>query len=73
VLPAVWPAVVVGLGLLLTRHISSGTLLAVMLQAAAGAVLYLALFFAIAIGRRDRALYTAKALELVGRRRLATV
>jgi hypothetical protein len=61
------------MGLLLTRHISPGTLLAVMLQAAAAALLYLALFFAIAIGRRDRALYTAKALELVGRRRLATV
>jgi peptidoglycan biosynthesis protein MviN/MurJ (putative lipid II flippase) len=73
VLPAVWPAALVGLLLLLTRSISTGTLLAVVLQAAAGGVLYLALFFAIAIGRRDRALYTAKALELVGRRRLATV
>lgn len=73
VLPAVWPAGVVGIGLLITRHISSGTLLAVVLQAFAGGVLYLALFFAIAIGRRDRALYTSKALELVGRRRLATV
>ena len=73
VLPAVWPAAVVGVLLLLTRHISSGTLLAVVVQATAGGVLYLALFFAIAIGRRDRALYTAKALELVGRRRLATV
>jgi O-antigen/teichoic acid export membrane protein len=73
VLPAVWPAVVVGIGLLMTRHISSGTLLAVVLQAIAGGVLYLALFFAIAIGRRDRALYTSKALELIGRRRLATV
>jgi O-antigen/teichoic acid export membrane protein len=72
VLPAVWPAAVVGLGLLMTRNISTGTLLAVVLQAIAGGVLYLALFFAIAIGRRDRALYAAKALELVGRRRLAT-
>jgi hypothetical protein len=57
--------------LLLTRNISSGTRLAVVLQAAAGSVLYLALFFAVAIGRHDRALYTSKALELVGRRRLA--
>ncbi len=73
VLPAVWPAVVVAIGLLITRHISSGTLLAVVLQATAGGVIYLALFFAIAIGRRDRALYASKALELVGRRRLATV
>ena len=72
VLPAVWPAAVVGLVLLMTRNISTGTLLAVVLQAVAGGVLYLALFFAIAIGRRDRALYAAKALELVGRRPLAT-
>jgi hypothetical protein len=35
-------------------------------------VIYLALFFAIAIGRRDRALYIAKAMELLGRRRLAS-
>jgi O-antigen/teichoic acid export membrane protein len=72
VLPAVWPAAVVGMLLLITRHLSSGTLLALVLQSLAGGVLYLALFFAIAIGRRDRALYTAKALELVGRRPLAT-
>ena len=72
VLPAVWPAFVVGLALTLTRSISSGTLLAVVLQAVGGGVLYLALFFGIAIGRRDRALYTAKVMELLGRRRLAT-
>ena len=72
VIPAVWPAFVVGLVLTVTRGISSGTLLAVVLQAVGGGVLYLALFFAVAIGRRDRALYTAKAMELLGRRRLAT-
>jgi O-antigen/teichoic acid export membrane protein len=72
VLPALWPAAVVAAGLALTRVISSGTLLAVVLQAAAASVIYLALFFAIAIGRRDRALYTAKAMELLGRRRLAS-
>ncbi len=70
VLPALWPAAVVAAGLALTRLISSGTLLAVVLQAGAASVIYLALFFAIAIGRRDRALYTAKAMELLGRRRL---
>ncbi len=68
VLPAVWPAFVVGLVLAGTRLISSGTLLAVVLQAVGGGVLYLALFYAVAIGRRDRALYTAKAMELMGRR-----
>lgn len=68
VLPAIWPAFVVGGVLALTRSISSGTLLAVSMQAAAAGVLYLALFFAVAIGRRDRALYTSKAMELLGRR-----
>ncbi|MFL6278612.1 MAG: oligosaccharide flippase family protein [Vicinamibacterales bacterium] len=71
VFPAVWPALIVGIALALTRHISSGTLLAVVLQASGGGLLYMALFFAIAIGRRDRALYTAKFVELVGRRPLA--
>lgn len=68
VVPAVWPALVVGAVLAGTRLITSGTLLAVVLQAAGGTVLYLALFYGVAIGRRDRALYTAKAMELMGRR-----
>lgn len=72
VLPALWPAFVVGAGLAATRLISSGTLLAVVLQAVAGGIVYLALFFAIAIGRRDRALYTSKAMELLGRRGLVS-
>jgi O-antigen/teichoic acid export membrane protein len=71
VFPPLWPAIIVGLVLAVTRHISSGTLLAVVLQASGGGLLYLALFFAIAIGRRDRALYAAKVVELVGRRPLA--
>ena len=71
VVPAVWPAFVVGLAMAMTRHVSSGTLLAVVLQAAAGGLLYLALFFGIAIGRRDRALYVSKGMELLGRSRLA--
>jgi O-antigen/teichoic acid export membrane protein len=72
VLPAVWPAFVVGLALAGTRLISSGTLLAVVLQAAGGGLLYLALFYTVAVGRRDRALYASKAMELIGRRRLAS-
>jgi O-antigen/teichoic acid export membrane protein len=72
VLPAVWPAFVVGLVLAGTRLISSGTLLAVVLQAFGGGLLYLALFFTVAIGRHDRAVYTAKAMELMGRRPLAS-
>ena len=72
VLPAVWPAFVVGMALAGTRLISSGTLLAVVLQAAGGGLLYLGLFYAVAIGRHDRALYSSKAMELIGRRRLAS-
>ena len=71
VFPALWPALIVGTVLAITRHISSGTLLAVLVQATGGGLLYLALFFVIAIGRRDRALYTAKFVELIGRRPLA--
>jgi O-antigen/teichoic acid export membrane protein len=67
VLPAVWPAGVMALVLLYTETFSAGTLLAVGLQAVAGALIYYALFFGVAIGRADRALYTAKVLELAGR------
>jgi len=66
VLPALWPAAVVGGVLFALRPYISGTLLALMLQAAAGGALYLALFVA-ALGRRDRALYTSKLKELIGR------
>ena len=65
--PAVWPAAVVVLLLVATRSISSGTLLAVLMQAGAVTVLYLALFVGLAIGRQDRAHYMAKLLQLLGR------
>lgn len=72
VLPATWPALVVlGVGFWFSRLLRGGTVLAVVLEALAAAALYLALFIAFAIGRRDRALYTAKALELLGRRGIA--
>lgn len=69
VLPAVWPALVVAGVLAYTRTISSGTFLAVALQAAAAGILYVVLFVGAAIGRHDRALYITKAKELLGRRR----
>lgn len=72
VVPAIWPAFVVAAALALTRHISSGTFLAVALQAVAAGVLYLTLFFAFAIGRKDRTYYIAKVMELTGRRPLPT-
>ena len=67
IVPALWPALVMAAFLAWTRDISSGTFLAVAGQAAIASVLYTLLFFGIAIGRHDRALYTAKALELLGR------
>jgi O-antigen/teichoic acid export membrane protein len=67
VFPAAWPAFAVGAVLTFTRGISSGTLLAVALQTAAGCVLYLALFFVVAINREDRAYYIAKVSQLTRR------
>jgi O-antigen/teichoic acid export membrane protein len=69
ILPALWPAVVMALVILYTEQISSGTLLAVGLQAAVGALIYYALFFGLAIGRADRALYVSKVRQLAGRPR----
>jgi O-antigen/teichoic acid export membrane protein len=69
--PTVWPALVMFTGLaVLAELIPPGTLLAVMLHAAAGAALYVGLF-AVAIGRRGRATYTDKARQLLGRPGLA--
>jgi O-antigen/teichoic acid export membrane protein len=67
--PAFWPALVVAVCLAPIRQISSGTLLAVLLEATAAATAYLALFFLIAVGRRDRAQYAARVMELIGRGR----
>lgn len=71
--PTAWPAAVVGCILTLTRDFTGDTLVGVALASAAGGLLYLGLFFAVAIGRRDRALYTTKALEILGRRPLPSV
>ena len=71
VFPALWPGFVAGGVLMLIRDISSGTLLAVAVQAALGGVIYLTLFYAVAISRQDRKWYLAKAAQLTGRRSLA--
>jgi O-antigen/teichoic acid export membrane protein len=71
IIPAVWPAFVVGALLGLSRDISTGTLLAVAFQTAVGGALYLALFFTVAISKDDRAYYIAKATALTRKRRLA--
>ena len=70
IVPAIWPALVVGAGLAYTREIAPGTLLAVGFQSAVGAALYLALFFGVAISKPDRTYYAAKTAQLLRRRRL---
>lgn len=64
--PGLWPAIVVGLTLQGVKLFSPGTLLAVVAEAAFGALLYVALF-ALAIGRRDRTEYISKAMVIMGR------
>jgi O-antigen/teichoic acid export membrane protein len=66
VLPAAWPAAVVAAVLVMSRGMLPGTLLGVLVQIGLSGVLYLALFV-MAIGPRDRVVYSAKAMELLGR------
>jgi hypothetical protein len=68
VVPALWPAAVRGLLLRWTSGLGNGTFLAVGVQAAAGAAVYYALFFGLAIGATDRRMYLTKARELLSRR-----
>jgi O-antigen/teichoic acid export membrane protein len=66
--PAAWPALVVGIGLLVSRRLTPDGLATVLAEAAAAALLYVGLFV-VAVGRRDRRQYTAKLWELAGRKR----
>ena len=71
--PAAWPALLVGGLLEATRDLTGGTLTGVGIAAALGGLLYIWLFFAVAIGRGDRVLYTTKAREILGWRALPSV
>lgn len=73
VFPALWPAVIVASMLGYTRTVAPGTLLAVACQAAAGGLVYLGLFFLVAISKRDRDYYVSKMALLTRRRPLAPV
>ena len=66
--PATWPALVVGALLFVSRHFTPDGLGFVVAEAAAAGLLYLMLFV-VALGRRDREIYTAKIWELAGRKR----
>ena len=61
--PAAWPAVVVGFVLVAVHRATASTLGLALVEAAAAGLLYLGLFI-IAVGRRDRANYTARIWEL---------
>jgi hypothetical protein len=60
--PAIWPAIAVALALAAV-HRSTDTFPTALAQAAAAGLLYLGLFI-LAVGRRDRANYTARIWEL---------
>jgi O-antigen/teichoic acid export membrane protein len=68
--PSTWPAVVVASVLFISRQYTPAGLATVLVEAAAAALLYLALFV-VAVGRRDREHYTARLWELAGRKHLA--
>jgi O-antigen/teichoic acid export membrane protein len=61
--PAAWPAVAVGFALALVHRATGATLGLALVEAAAAGLLYAALFI-LAVGRRDRAIYTARIWEL---------
>jgi len=67
--PALWPTVIVGAALMVTRNAWSPALPSVIAQIAFGGLLYVVLFV-VALGAHDRALYSAKLFELLGRRLL---
>jgi O-antigen/teichoic acid export membrane protein len=64
--PAVWPAVVTGAALEVLRPRLVPGFIGIGVAAATGGVLYV-LLFVLAVGRRDRAHYTARLWELTGR------
>jgi len=67
--PAAWPAVVMGLLLWATRPLVGAGLVAAAAQLAAGALVYEALFFGLALTGGERRFYGRKAVELAGRYR----
>jgi O-antigen/teichoic acid export membrane protein len=66
--PAVWPAFVVVTLLAATRHALPETLVAVMLDLAFGGLLYLAIFFLVALPRDEREWFTLAINQVTGLR-----
>ena len=71
VVPAVWPVIPAAVAMWMLRDLGEPRLATLALQSAAGAILYVGLFIAVAIGPGDRALYVQKTWELIGRRHRA--
>ncbi|HEY3884078.1 MAG TPA: hypothetical protein VGL62_02630, partial [Vicinamibacterales bacterium] len=70
--PTVWPGLIVAGVLALTRTAFPVSYLGLAAQAGIAGIVYLALF-SVALGRADRALYSAKLMELIGWRGFAPV
>lgn len=66
--PAAWPAVAAGAALAAVHRLTGGPLPVALAEGAAAALLYVGLFV-LAVGRRDRAHYTARIWEIAGRKR----
>jgi len=66
--PSIWPALAVGVVLVLSRPFTPDGPVTVVVEAAAAALLYVGLFI-LAVGRRDREHYSARLWELAGRKR----
>lgn len=65
--PALWPAIVMASFLAITRNFLNVNLAAIALQAVIAGLIYLAIFFTLAIGHDERQWYTTKLRELLKR------
>ena len=66
--PAVWPAAVVVAVMVATREAIPQTLVAVLADLACGALLYVAIFFLLALPRDEREWFTTALTEITGLR-----
>ena len=69
IVPALWPAAIMGALLWFGRHLPPGGLLGVALHAAAGGLVYAGLFLGLAIGAEERRFYWTRLRSLVARQR----
>jgi O-antigen/teichoic acid export membrane protein len=70
--PAIWPAIVMGGFVLLTRGRTEGSWSLIFLQSLAAAIIYAVLFLLFAISRNERDWYFNKVREVFSRRRVTS-